>query len=243
MEYITIDKTTKKAIYLQISDGIREAIISGRLKDMDKLPTESELCELFEISDIVVKRAYSMLVQDGLVRRIQGSGTYITTREIYKFPLRIFKDIERYKNYNYQSKYKRVVLVDLLKTHKIIARNLDLNDDAPIYILKYVVYIEKTPVLLQTAYLPQKYFNKVSADMLHVSSLPSMIQNHYGHKITHVKSTFYPINISSHEAVLLSMIKNDPAHMVKTIITSHEESICYLESIFPGEYTSFEVII
>jgi GntR family transcriptional regulator len=243
MEFITIDKTIKKAIYLQIADAIREAIISGRLKDMDKLPTESELCELYDISDIVVKRAYSMLVQDGLVRRVQGSGTYVTTRETFKFPLRGIKDVERYKNYNYQSKYKRILLVDLLKSQPDVATTLKLDVNEPLYIVKYVVYIDKTPVLLQTAYFPYCYFNQMPSDMFLVSSLPSIIENHFELKITHVKSTFYPSNISSHEATLLSMMKNDPAHLVKTVIDSNDQSICYLESLFPGEYTEFEVIL
>ncbi|MCD8561970.1 MAG: winged helix-turn-helix domain-containing protein [Acholeplasmataceae bacterium] len=56
MNYIKIDKTIKKALYLQIKDSIEEAIQSGILSDNDRLPTESELCEVFGISDIVVKK-------------------------------------------------------------------------------------------------------------------------------------------------------------------------------------------
>ncbi|MDX9691090.1 MAG: GntR family transcriptional regulator [Acholeplasmataceae bacterium] len=243
MEFISIDKTIKKAIYIQIADSIKEAIISGRLKDMDRLPTEYELCELFGISDIVVKRAYSLLVEEGLVRRIQGSGTFVTTRETYRFPLRVFKDTSRYNTYNYQSKYKRTILVELLKSSSVIARILNIGDDEPLFLIKYVVYIEKTPVLLQTVYLPKRYFNKISQDLLNVSSLPSLIENLFGYMITHVKSRFFPLSISSHEAILLSMMKNDPAHLVKTTISSDDKDLCYLESIFPGQYTEFEVVL
>ena len=243
MEYITIDKTVKKAIYIQIADSIREAIISGRLKDMDKLPTESELCECFEISDIVVKRAYSVLVDDGLVRRIQGSGSYVTTRETYRFPLRIDKNLEAYSTYNYQSKYKRVLLIDLLKPKSYIAQALELDDHEFVYMTKYVVYIDKAPVLLQTAYFPQKWFVRLTAEMLHHHALPLLIENVFSYQITRVKSLYFPTNLSSYDASLLSMIKQDPAHLIKTTFISHNQKVCYSESLLPGPFTEFEVTI
>jgi len=243
MEYINIDKTIKKAIYIQIADAIKQAIISSRLKDMDQLPTESELCAFFDISDIVVKRAYSLLVEEGLVRRIQSSGTFVTTRETFRFPLRIPKHVEQYEKYNYQSKFIRILLKDLLKSKSTYHKILQLPEDTIIHILKYIVYIEKTPVLLQTAYLPQVYFKDLDIHQFIHSSLPSMIINFYGYQIDYAKSSFFPINISSHEAPLLSMMKHDPAHFTKTILFSNQKPIGYVETIFPGQYTEFEVIL
>jgi len=243
MEYINIDKTIKKAIYIQIAESIRQAIILGRLKDMDQLPTESELCTFFDISDIVVKRAYSLLVEEGLVRRIQGSGTFVTTRETFCFPLRIPKNVEHYEKYNYQSKFIRILLKDLLKTENNSHKILQLPVDTYIHVLKYIVYIEKTPVLLQSVYLPQLYFKEINTSEFMHSSLLFMIINDHGYQIDHAKSSFFPINISSHEAPLLSMMKNDPAHFIKTIIYSNNKPLCYIETIFPGQYTEFEVIL
>lgn len=243
MEYISIDKTIKKSIYIQIADSIRQAIISGRLKDLDQLPTESELCSFFEISDIVVKRAYSLLVDEGLVRRIQGSGTFVTTRGTFRFPLRIPKDVEHYSKYNYQSKFKRILLKDIIKSKSSYHTLLHISIDIQIHVIKYLVYIEKTPVLLQTVYLPLSYFNNIDMDQFMTFSLPSMIQNYYGYSMDYAKTSFFPINISSYEAPLLSMMKNDAAHFVKTIVFSNQKPLCYIESIFPGQYTEFEVIL
>lgn len=243
MEYITIDKTIKKAIYIQIADSIREAIISGRLKDMDKLPTENELCDCFEISDIVVKRAYSVLVEDKLVRRIQGSGTFVTTRETYRFPLRMSKHIEFQPQYNYQSKFKRILLLDLLKPKTYIAEALQISNEDLVYMVKFVVYIDKSPVLLQTSYFPISLYPKMNTDMFHHHALPLLIENYFSYHLTSIKSMYFPMNLSSYDASLLSMMKHDPAHLIKSTFYSNDQSVCYAESLFPGPFTEFEVML
>jgi DNA-binding GntR family transcriptional regulator len=99
MNYIKIDKTIKKAFYLQIKDSIEDAIKKGILSDNDRLPTESELCEVYGISDIVVKNAYKLLVKEGYIIRVQGSGTFVSTRKIYRFPLAGFDKLSSFSSY------------------------------------------------------------------------------------------------------------------------------------------------
>ena len=54
-------KCTDKPLYEQIANSIRVAIYDGVLKNGDKIPSVRELTEELGVSDITVKRAYSML--------------------------------------------------------------------------------------------------------------------------------------------------------------------------------------
>jgi DNA-binding FadR family transcriptional regulator len=57
--------------------SIREQIMSGRYAPGAKLPTESQLTELFGVSRTVVREAIALLAADGLVEPRQGAGVFV----------------------------------------------------------------------------------------------------------------------------------------------------------------------
>ena len=69
--------SSNKYLYRKVYQDLREQIISRTLLPGDKLPAESELSQTYQVSSITVKRALSMLQEDGLVKRVQGKGTFV----------------------------------------------------------------------------------------------------------------------------------------------------------------------
>lgn len=62
--------------YQEIVDYLTEKMQSGAYREHDRLPTEQELSEQFEVSRPTVVRAMEFLRSAGLVYRIQGKGTF-----------------------------------------------------------------------------------------------------------------------------------------------------------------------
>ncbi len=63
--------------YRSVSDTLREEISSGLYSSGDKLPTELELSERFQISRQTLRQAIGILENEGIVIRRQGSGMYV----------------------------------------------------------------------------------------------------------------------------------------------------------------------
>lgn len=63
--------------YIVIRKWILENIENHIFKYGDKLPSENLLCHKFEISRQTVRNAMDQLAEEGIVRRVQGSGTYV----------------------------------------------------------------------------------------------------------------------------------------------------------------------
>jgi len=63
--------------YVQLREALSAALRRGDWKPGDRLPTETELTELTSLSLGTVQRALRDLVDDGLVVRNQGSGTFV----------------------------------------------------------------------------------------------------------------------------------------------------------------------
>src|ERR1700722_6419479 len=66
--------------YQQVVEAVKNEILSGRYTPGQKLPSEAALVRRFGASRITVGRAVRELKEQGLVRRIAGSGTYVRPR-------------------------------------------------------------------------------------------------------------------------------------------------------------------
>jgi len=74
----TLDrKANAKALYSQLLTRFRERILDGSLPAGSRLPTELELAQQYDISRGTVRQAMSALVQEGLLERVQGRGTFV----------------------------------------------------------------------------------------------------------------------------------------------------------------------
>src|SRR5690625_2119607 len=69
-------------LYRQIANKIKEDIISANLSKGDAIPTETKLAENYNASRVTVRQAIKLLVEENLLYRIQGSGTYISHEKI-----------------------------------------------------------------------------------------------------------------------------------------------------------------
>ena len=81
MEFIKIDKSNSIPLYLQIVQSIRNAINDGTLQMDSKLPTEEELGQKFGLSRPVVRQAYKQLMEERLIYRQKGKGSFVLPKE------------------------------------------------------------------------------------------------------------------------------------------------------------------
>lgn len=77
---IIISNSTDIPIYKQVTNQIKNAIISKELKSGDKLPSIRTLAKDLRISVITTKAAYEELENDGYVETIPSKGTYVSNK-------------------------------------------------------------------------------------------------------------------------------------------------------------------
>ena len=77
-----IDRSSLEPPYAQVARGMRERILSGEYQAGDRLPSEAELCALYGVSRMTVRRAVKLLAQDGVVYTENGRGTFVRAPEL-----------------------------------------------------------------------------------------------------------------------------------------------------------------
>lgn len=74
---IVIQPQGTMAIYEQIINQLKNAIVTGELKAGEALPSIRSLAGELQVSVITTKRAYEELEKEGLVRSVAGKGFYV----------------------------------------------------------------------------------------------------------------------------------------------------------------------
>ena len=75
-----LDEQSRAPLYQQLRRALRDAIADNRLTAEEALPPERELADEFGVSRITVRKAVDALVDEGMLTRRQGAGTFVTPR-------------------------------------------------------------------------------------------------------------------------------------------------------------------
>ena len=84
--------------YEKIYKELKKSIEKGKIKEFEKLPTEMQLCETYDVSRITVRKALEKLEQDNLIQKIRGKGTFVTPMPIVQNKSglnKLFDDIKK----------------------------------------------------------------------------------------------------------------------------------------------------
>ncbi|MCR5468764.1 MAG: GntR family transcriptional regulator [Lachnospiraceae bacterium] len=75
---IQLNYRDSKPIYEQIKDGFRHLIVSGALKQDEKLPSVREIASRLAINPNTIQRAYKELETEGYTYTISGKGSFVS---------------------------------------------------------------------------------------------------------------------------------------------------------------------
>jgi len=78
MEFaITLDQYSATSLHRQLYDELRNAILTGRLKPGERVPSTRTLSQSLGVSRTTVTQSYEQLLSEGYLRAATGSGTFV----------------------------------------------------------------------------------------------------------------------------------------------------------------------
>src|SRR5215467_1167091 len=145
-------------LYHQTAEVLRSRIVQNVWKQGDRLPSESQLCDEFGVSSITMRRAVATLVAEGLVARLQGKGTFVTSdHAIVQGPPQLTSFTEDLRQRGWQPS-ARVVAIETRRADASVSTKLGLPSGASVTILRRVRLANGLPVAFQNAYVPALQF-------------------------------------------------------------------------------------
>lgn len=232
MIYIELDKNSDKAMYLQISDQIRKKILSKELRYNDKLFSEKEFTYIYNVSEIVVKKAYDILRKEGLIRRAKGIGTFVTNRKITTLE---FSDLFNISGFVEDRSFQTIFLTK---------EQIELSDyligvfgttNEKIYKHNLIIYKDSLPFIYRSIFYKVKY-EKLINDYLKTFSNVIVYLNKMGNMNLKTSIVYNTKIADSIIASMLLVNEKDPVASYKITLSNNDEVFLYVETEIPGNY-------
>jgi GntR family transcriptional regulator len=150
--HVVRDRRTAVPLYVQVRERLRAEVGGRGLRPGDRLPTETELEERYGVSRATIRQAVGDLESEGLLRRVQGKGTFVATPKIQHGPvLTSFSDLLRGQGH---TPSHRLLRTEVVAAPDEVVRGLALDEGEPCRELERLLLADGEPVGVSRTWMP-----------------------------------------------------------------------------------------
>ena len=222
--------------YLQVKAFVQQHISSGEWRPGDPVPSEATLMQQFGISRMTVNRALRELTAEGMVTRIQGSGTFVA--ELHRIASNLtIRDIQEEVVERGHAHGARVLLSQAEKAGADLALSLGLRAGAKVFHTVLVHLENGVPIQFEDRYVnPAAAPDYLKTDFTQTTPTRHLLIEAPLTEASYSIEACLPtpeqalqLNIPPHEACL-AMVR-------RTVSGAHVASVVRL--VYPGSRYSF----
>lgn len=234
-------------LYEEIEAYVTDLIKSGKLREGDQIPKETDLAAQFHASRPTVRQALSRLTMNGTITRTKGRGSFVSRT---KFTQEYTRFISSYRD-ELQKKglTPRTVVVNFEKAFASaqIAEKLNIMKGDDVFVLSRLRFIDhdpvKKPVLFTKVYLPCALCPELALTPFENVSLYDTLEEK-GLSVAHVLREIEICKASARVADLLRVKENTPLFYITSVgCLADNTPVEYSETYYPSETTKFIVEI
>ncbi|MCR3760448.1 GntR family transcriptional regulator [Clostridium felsineum] len=239
-----ISKDNPVPIYYQIKEILLEMIENEELKYGDTIPTEREICEFQGVSRMTVNKAILELVNQGILYREQGKGTFVAKpKEMKELKyLKSFTEEMKEKGLDVEVKILSFQVKQATKQVKIMLNMAE--EDNKVIEIKRLRISNNEPVAIETAYIPHNLCPDMTKEMIEGKSLYNIFRDKYKYYPDKAKQTIEPIMLNEYERTLLNQPSTSLALLFKrSTYTKDGIHLEYTNAIYRSDKYKYEVIL
>jgi GntR family transcriptional regulator len=183
-----------KPLYTQVYEYLAERIFSGILPPDTKL-SERELSRELEISRMTARRALTELVNEGLLIRRHGAGTFVAKPKATYAPEELvsFSEALRSRGIGVTS---QLLEFSVVPAGQRLASVLRLDLGTALYCVVRLRLANRVPSILERCYLPQERFPDLQEYDLERTSIHDILEQVYGVRPGHIDQTIEAVTAS-----------------------------------------------
>ena len=202
-----VNRHSKMPLYHQLYEILRGSILGGQWQPGDMLPPESELIEQYEVSRTTVRQVLDMLVNDELIYRQRGRGTFVAHPTIEQNLVRIvsFTDDMRQRGCE---PVTVVLRSDLIPAPEDIAEQLGIAAGAELARIERLRLADGEPMSVEESHLVHRYCPGVLEGDYTTSPLREALDRRYNIRWLRAKQVIHAVQATPRLAELLSVPQN-----------------------------------
>ena len=229
-----IDLNSPVPKYYQLKEIVRDMVEKDELGTGEAIPPESALCERYSVSRMTARRAVMELVNEGLLYRVQGRGTFVAEAKMHQGTgqLTSFTQDMRARGMRASS----VVLeLEVEGAGLVAARLLHVEPGERIVRVKRVRNADEKPMALETSHLLFDLAVHVLEADLASSSLYEEL-GRAGVRIAAAEQSYEAVLVNDAESEHLGVPVGSPALLLERVtFDASDRPFEYVKSVYRGD--------
>ena len=229
-----IDTTAALPYYAQLYAILKARITGGEWAAGHRLPSESELCALYDVSRITVRQALALLARDGHITRGRGKGTFVRDTRLTAAP----RTVSSFSSELHALGMKpgsRVLDVRRTTASAALAEEMNLEPGVPVVRVRRLRLADDRPIGVQTATLPAARFPGLEDLVGDDVSLYSILRDYFGVVGTGATEIFKASTVGRADAALLECKPTTPAFDVTRVSFDDDGVFEHTASLLRGD--------
>jgi GntR family transcriptional regulator len=218
-----ISRESKLPFYHQLYEILRDNITRGIWQPGDLLPAESELIEQYDVSRITVRQALDELVNEGLIYRQRGRGTFVAHPTVEQSLNRIISFTEDMRQRGFEPGTE-VLFNGLIPAPADIAGQLQITPGDELARLERLRLADGEPMSIEEAYLVHRYCPGVLQHDYANQPLRETLEKQYGLRLVRARQTIRAIAAPRNLAEKLSIPANAPLLSIERVSYSTQNT-------------------
>ncbi|MEB0041151.1 MULTISPECIES: GntR family transcriptional regulator [unclassified Pseudomonas] len=208
-------------LYQRLRDQLAQQIANNRWRPGEAIPTEAALSSEYCLSTGTVRKAIDMLVNENILERQQGRGTFIRRPQFQSSLFRFF----RFQTVagERQVPESRILSIEPMSAPSAVAQALGLASESPVIRLLRVRLLDAQPVLAEEIWLPRIQFQALlDIDLDQQGPLLYPIYEEFcGQVIAYAEETLTADLVSEVHARLLQIPVNSPVVVIERLARNY----------------------
>lgn len=213
-----------------IANEIKYMIEKNKMKCDDKLPSERELSEKFDVQRITLRSALRILEEQGVIYSKPRSGYYVSKPKIWKRANRIVSTTDKMKELYDDAKLKVLKFTEM-EANKYLSFNADVPIGTRLYEVKRLRMIGDEPISVEYSFIPKKIANGLEKYDLSSRSMYHVFTEEFHLKLYHSNQRIIVDQVEEQHSKLLNIAMGEKIVIqMGTLYDENENLIEYYES-------------
>src|SRR5699024_7294587 len=227
--------------YAYVKKQIIKNIENGKYSINEKIPTEHQLCEMFNTSRVTIRKALDQLVLEGYLVKRQGSGTFVAekkTRQTLSYTAHQFKEQAKL-----QGKNPDITLISLnvIPADIFLQEQLLINLGDPVQRIERVRKIDNSPVQYEISYIPWYIAPGISSQNAE-NSIYKTLENSFNVTVSYTTKNLNIMMADNQLSFYLECQLGLPCFYITTIAKDDKDRrIEFSKAYFRGDKNDFTI--
>ena len=221
-------------------DDLIKKIKTQQYRENEKLPSERELCDIYELSRITVRQALQELEREKFIYKLHGKGTFVAPKSYNQNLVKLYSFTEEMKAIGKQPATK-VLSFREMAVEERLATKMGLEPYDEVFQIVRLRLADEEPLMYETSYVPKGIFPGITKSRLMERPMYDIFYDDYGVGVTKALERFSATMIREEEADYLKMDTTQPAMLIKRYAYQDEQLIEYTISVARGDKFDYTV--